>query len=472
MMLILGAGLSGLTVSHFAGHDNCLLLEKEPHAFGHVFSRRHRGFTWDPGPHLSFTPHADIRDLLARNVNGNFLEYPVQTVNHFSGGWVNHPAQSNLYQVKKPLRDEILQDFIDSRQPETEAKTEPQNYDEWLVGAFGERFTEAFSRPYTRKYWTTPPADLTCDWIGKRLYKPRTEDVLKGASGPLPTQTHYISSVRYPLTGGYQAFANKFAEGAEVRLQTTVVRIDLEERCIYDSSGTAYRYDQLVNTLPLPTFVDLCPQATTRVIDAAKALACSRLFLVNASAPHPTQIEGNWFYIIDEDKISTRINCTEVLSPNNAPARHTGIQVEVYASAYREFPAPPEQIIERVVNELCDMGFINLSLLPGASQLEKLQAIDTYCWEEPWANVIFDYRRREALDTILSWMEQYGLMREQDDLSPITDWDSMPDDAVSDQASLFLAGRFGQWKYFWSDDCILRGRQLGRLLKRAKGRSI
>jgi hypothetical protein len=23
-----------------------------------------------------------------------------------------------------------------------------------------------------------------------------------------------------------------------------------------------------------------------------------------------------------------------------------------------------------------------------------------------------------------------------------------------------LAGRFAQWKYFWTDDCVLRGRQL------------
>ena len=26
--------------------------------------------------------------------------------------------------------------------------------------------------------------------------------------------------------------------------------------------------------------------------------------------------------------------------------------------------------------------------------------------------------------------------------------------------SLIMAGRFGQWKYFWSDDCVLRGKYI------------
>ena len=27
---------------------------------------------------------------------------------------------------------------------------------------------------------------------------------------------------------------------------------------------------------------------------------------------------------------------------------------------------------------------------------------------------------------------------------------------------LILAGRFSQWKYYWTDDCLLRGLQIGR----------
>jgi hypothetical protein len=73
------------------------------------------------------------------------------------------------------------------------------------------------------------------------------------------------------------------------------------------------------------------------------------------------------------------------------------------------------------------------------------------------ANVMFTHARREALDTIFRWLEPFGLAREADDLDPARDWSA---DANDKPGSLMLAGRFAQWKYFWTDDCVLRGRQL------------
>jgi hypothetical protein len=48
------------------------------------------------------------------------------------------------------------------------------------------------------------------------------------------------------------------------------------------------------------------------------------------------------------------------------------------------------------------------------------------------------------------------LCRETDDLDPATDWAK----ATQPTGALIMAGRFAQWKYFWTDDCVLRGRCL------------
>ena len=74
-----------------------------------------------------------------------------------------------------------------------------------------------------------------------------------------------------------------------------------------------------------------------------------------------------------------------------------------------------------------------------------------------FANVTFDHPRREALTTVLDWLEGYGLAREDDELEPTTDWDAKLAEAGPTGQSLVLAGRFGQWKYYWTDDCVLRG---------------
>ena len=52
-------------------------------------------------------------------------------------------------------------------------------------------------------------------------------------------------------------------------------------------------------------------------------------------------------------------------------------------------------------------------------------------------------------------VKDYGLVRERDDLDPTTNWDDLHNVGLGD---LIMAGRFGQWKYFWTDDCILRGK--------------
>ncbi len=73
-----------------------------------------------------------------------------------------------------------------------------------------------------------------------------------------------------------------------------------------------------------------------------------------------------------------------------------------------------------------------------------------------WANVIFNNERREAQDAVLSWLHTHGLHREADDLEPMTDWNSKMQTPHT-LGDIILAGRFAQWKYYWTDDCVLRG---------------
>lgn len=75
----------------------------------------------------------------------------------------------------------------------------------------------------------------------------------------------------------------------------------------------------------------------------------------------------------------------------------------------------------------------------------------------PYANVIFTHARKDALNCIWEWLGMHGLERESDDLNAFSNW---PGEIVS--GDLVMAGRFAQWKYFWTDDCILRGLQIAK----------
>ena len=452
-VIILGAGLAGISTSFHAGHPRCHLFEKNFYPGGHIRTEFLDGFTWDEGPHISFTKYAYVKDLFANNVDGDFLEYPVETMNYYCGHWVPHPAQSNLYAVPQPLRDRCVEDFLKTRKTLAD-DYKPEDYGDWLRFAFGQTFAETFPSAYTRKYWTTDPGNLSTDWVGERVFFPSVDDVTQGAQGPLPEQTHYIKKIRYPKRGGYMAYANRMVEGSNIHHHHELTRISFAEKRLYFSNEKQVSFDKLVSTLPLPVLIQRS-DAPLSIQEAATRLSCSSLLIVNVAAAHETSRPDNWIYVYDEDKYSTRINCTELLSPHNAPTGKTGIQVEVYASKYRPLTESHEKIAASVCDELIEMGVIK--------HRSAIESVHTK-WV-PWANVIFDHHRREALDTIFSWLELHGLTREDDDLMPITDWDKKLAAASAVEAqSLFLAGRYAEWKYYWTDDCVLQGLNIAKRL--------
>ena len=60
----------------------------------------------------------------------------------------------------------------------------------------------------------------------------------------------------------------------------------------------------------------------------------------------------------------------------------------------------------------------------------------------PWANIIFDLNRREALGVVNAYLDKVGVIR---------------------------AGRYSEWKYHWTDDCILAGKDLAASLNATRG---
>ena len=218
MYTILGAGLSGLAVADHLQKINIpfLIFEGKNHGGGHIHSEVKDGFTWDEGPHVSFTSHEYVRNYFAGNCGGEYLEYSTLPTNFYKGHWILHPAQANMYALPEPLRSECVTDALDIR-ASFPSDYQPANYQEWIDFAFGKTFAKNFPFNYTRKYWTTDPEKLTTDWIGKRIYFPELSDIVDSADGPLTKQTHYISKVRYPRHGGFYRYIDSVEKSLPVQ---------------------------------------------------------------------------------------------------------------------------------------------------------------------------------------------------------------------------------------------------------------
>jgi protoporphyrinogen oxidase len=428
---ILGAGLSGLATSFHVGHEKCIIYESKPYYGGHIYSTRREGFTWDDGPHVLFNPGDYVKNLFAENVDGHFVEEKTRVSNFFRGYWIEHPAQSNLYQVPEPLRTECLNSFLATRK-ENPDPPPPANYKQWLDHAFGPVFAETFPAAYTRKYWTTQPVNLGIDWIGERVFYPKIEDVVNGAKGPLDRQTYWVHRWRYPLNGGYLSFCDRFARDAQIHYGKTIVKINFGKRLLGFEDGSNNQYRKLVSTIPLPVLIKNSEDAPQDVRDAASLLRCTRFIGVEIAVNHPSKRKESWIYVYDEDKLSTRISITENFSPNNAPPNCTGIAVEVYGSDYKQLPVDPQKVGEIVQNELIEMGLIE----------NKKAVISMNVRLSPWGQVMYDHNRKSAIDRINSFLDQFGIIR---------------------------VGRYSEWGYLMTHDCVLSSRDAAeRINKEAK----
>jgi protoporphyrinogen oxidase len=448
MTIILGSGLAGLSASYHLNHE-CTIFEKKSHSGGHIYSQKINGFTWDEGPHISFTKYEYVKKLFEESVNGEFLEYPVYPTNYYKGYWVPHPAQANLYALPEPIRTECLNSFLASRK-KIDSNHVPSNYKEWLHMAFGEKFAEEFPSKYTLKYWTTLPENLTTDWVGERVFYPQVEDVKAGYEQAPKTSKHYQSTVRYPKHGGYYSYANKLKKGANIKYSKEVIKIDIEGKKVFFNDGTDQDYTKLINTFALPEFI-LKTNAPQEIKAAAQLLSCTEVLLVNVVVNHPAPNINQWLYVYDENKYSTRVSYTDLIAPANGVPGKSGIQVEVYFSKYRPQSESISHIIDAVCHELVEMKLVK--------ELSDIEEVNTQ--KIKYANVIFDMPRRESLNKILNYLSLYGLVREEQDLEPMTDWNKKLENQEK-LGDLIMAGRFGEWKYYWTDDCVMRGLHISK----------
>ena len=447
-VLILGGGISGLSTSYHIGHHNCLIVDRNTYLGGHAHSYKKDQAFWDEGPHVSFTKNPYARQILTNSSSSHPSEFPSCVGNYFNGHWIPHPAQSHLRFIPADLAGNCLADLTANFNNSVSSKT-VNNYQDWLDEAFGYTFSRTFPHAYTRKYWTCDPKDLAIDWVGERVYKPDLETVKSGLYGDPKQNTHYINSIRYPSHGGFVSFFDGLSTNANF-LSSDVVHIDLSNKSVTLKSGEDICYDHLINSIPLDQFVYLLDDVPPHVHKAASQLRCSSLLLVNLLGTQSEAIPYQWLYVYDEEKYSTRITQTHLLSQNNTPSGLAGIQVEVYSSPYKPFQDDYASITSSVIEEV--------------TQMKLLDHVESHHFHfVRYANIIFDHQRKEAQDAILSYLSGYGLQREHDDLSPMTDWNNPH--TFTQLPDLSLAGRFGQWKYFWSDDCILRGHQLSGATK-------
>jgi protoporphyrinogen oxidase len=403
-----------------------VLFDKRGHYGGHTASYRYEDrFTFDEGPHVSFTKHERIARILADAIDQKHEILNTKVNNYWKGYWIKHPAQVNLHGLPPELVIRIITDFVAAKQqpPATIA-----NYEDWLRASFGNTFAETFPMEYTIKYHTTVAANLSTDWIGPRLYQATLEEILRGALLPATPDVHYIEGFRYPSQGGFVSYLRRFMEEADVRLGHELVSVDPGRRELRFANGERAGYAALISSIPLPDLVRLIAGAPPAVVEAAGRLACSEAVIVNLVVDRADLIDAHWTYIYDRDVFFTRLSTPHLQSPHNVPPGCGSIQAECYYSGkYRPLDRAPDECIAPVIRDLRRIGVLR--------ETDRILFQNTMHLRH--ANVIFDLERAEAVAIVHRYLDELGIA---------------------------YCGRYGDWAYSWTDESFLSGERAAERL--------
>lgn len=418
---VLGTGMAGYGAAHRLREAGvqAVIFDKRGHYGGHTASFVFNGqYTFDEGPHVSFTKHERLQKLFADNVDNKYETLHTKVNNYWKGHWIKHPAQVNLYGLPAELIVNVIKDFVEAQNTQHE---EIANYEQWLRASFGNTFAETFPMQYTIKYHTTEAKNKSLDWIGPRLYQAKLEEVLRGALMPATPDVHYISGFRYPSHGGFVSYLKRFMQTAEVRLGHKLESIDPKGKEVRFANGVSASYKGLVSSVPLPDLIPTIQDTPNDVLEAAAKLACTELVIVNLVINRRDLLDAHWTYIYDQDVFFTRLSTPHLQSPHNVPPGCGSIQAECYYSKkYRPLDREPKDCIEPTIRDLRRIGVLRDD--------DKILFQDVMHIE--YANVIFDLERAAALATVHGYLDDLGIA---------------------------YCGRYGDWAYIWTDESFMSG---------------
>jgi UDP-galactopyranose mutase len=415
--VVVGGGPCGLACARELidlGHDDVVVLEATDRPGGLAASVVDAaGFTWDRGGHVVFSHYGEFDRLLDQVMGDDVEHHERSSYVHVGGGWVPYPMQNNLHRLPASLAHDALTGLIEAQQSGPPAAGD--DFETWMLGAFGTGIVEQFMRPYNEKVWAYPAKGMSSTWMAERVSTLDWRDALR-------TVLERTDDVRwgpnnmfaFPSQGGTGEIYRRLAAtlAPHVRYRSQVVRVDARARELVLADGDAVGYDHLVWTGPLDHLVDSLTEAPPEVAASADQLVHNSVAVVGIGYETALVDDRSWLYFPDPDVPFYRATNFAKYASRNVPDgrvdRYCSWMTEVASSPWR--PLEPAGLAERV-----DMALRRLGLVPAEAPIASVHVDHVeYAYPVPTLG------RDAALQIIQPYLMGLGIL---------------------------ARGRFGAWRY-------------------------
>ena len=421
-VVILGAGLTGLSTALHLRHAPYLLVERGQRVGGKARSERRDGYTFDVTGHWLHLRDDRVRRL----VDGLFSAGQLVEIERRTGVWLQgvmlpYPFQANLHGLPLPVVRDCLVAFMEAQvEAARPGVAPPATFREFAERRFGRGIAELFFVPYNTKLWGVTPDELAPDWGSRFIPLPEPEQVIGGALGLRQEGLGYNARFLYPRAGGIDQLPEAMAARIRgrnpeaIRVGCAAEEIDVVGRRVkLVGQDDWLEYRALVSTIPLPQLVARIPAAPPEVREAAAALRWVSWRYLDVATRRAPPLREHWVYVPELHVPFFRVGVYSNALPAMAPPGAGSLYVELADRSGR--PDLPQ-----VIQHLVAMGALHDAQDVAFTELREIEC----------AYVLLDDAYGPATATIHQWLRGVGVR---------------------------ACGRYGAWIYNSMEDSIIQG---------------
>ena len=417
---ILGGGITGLALQRFLKCDSEILeASSKPGGLCSTITTP-QGFSYDIGGHVFLSKYEKVNKIIDELMGDNLHFRPADTKQiYYNGKFLPYPFYKNISLLEKEEIFECVNDFLNR-----DDDGFPLNLEEWFYCHYGRALSDKNMIPYTSKLWNIPCKDMAVTWADKRIPRLTREDLLRSALGLV--QDSEPTYFRYPKRGGFGAICEAMQKpGGRISCNYTVVDIHWngERYQVTDQALRTKHFDRIIITFPIHEAIKCFRDVPNDVQIAVSNLVYNSISLVSIS--HDFDININQLiealYIPDKDMITHRIFYPGFFSESMIIPNKFSFVAEITTN-------PGDGI-----HELTDQQLIDIVASDTKNRFDiygKIEAHVTRC-KYGYPVYTLDYEHN------MSIVKKYF-----------------------NRINVPLCGRFAQFEYINSDECIKRAMDL------------
>lgn len=404
-ILILGAGVTGLSLGSFLEGRDYLILEKENSPGGYCKTTLQDGFVWDYSGHFFHFSDPEIKSYLLENMECKISTIRKKTHIYYKEKLIDFPFQSNIHQLDLMEFVECIRDLYLAEKGEKSQSS----FKEHMYSRLGRSICDKFIIPYNEKLYAIDLNLLDFESMGRffpvlQNFETLMEKILANENSP-----SYNETFIYPEFGCFEFIKSILKRVKEDRifLNHEVIEVDLGKKEVR-TKDKIFKFNKLVNTLPLKSLLKMSGES-------AEDLTSNKVGVFNLGFDSPTRIKSNWIYF-PGDEIFYRIGFYNNILDSSRMSLYVEIGFETGQQIIEE------DLLNKVLEDLKKSGIIENQVLISKQFLVM--------------NPAYAHITDKSKSLYSEWCEKWN------------------------KEGIYSIGRYGQWTYCSIEDNIKQAKNI------------